>query len=338
MNVVYRSLLTLAILCGNLHAQESVVLTEKELLDYGILRLKEVSPRYTQDAIVAQIRGNVVLEITIDTAGHVTNTKVISPLGYGLDEESVNAASQWTFTPPVIHGKPVLVKTTVLLGFRGRSEAVSREEEQRTRMNVAMAGLSAGGEARAEATFEIHALADEKYPPAMHYYAMMLSAGAGVPADRERAMQLMKAAADKKYPPAVFMIGRLYAMGQTLPRDAKKGRTMTAASLGSTEAQLYLGAAYETGGDGYPKDADTAQKHYRSCAMAQVAEYQFRLARVLLEDPARKESDTAQAIAWLKFAQAGGNEEAVLLLRKESATLSDRQLDAVEAWTARLRK
>src|SRR5689334_9323971 len=71
--------------------------------------LKFVEPEYTQAARDAGIEGMVVLEAVIDTSGKVVNTRVVKSLDpkYGLDDQAVAAAKQWTFHPATKDGTPV---------------------------------------------------------------------------------------------------------------------------------------------------------------------------------------------------------------------------------------
>ena len=45
-----------------------------------------VAPKYTMQARQAEIEGVVRVEVTVDESGHVVNARVLSGLGYGLDE------------------------------------------------------------------------------------------------------------------------------------------------------------------------------------------------------------------------------------------------------------
>jgi protein TonB len=77
---------------------------------------KQVQPQYTAEGRQANVEGVVKLEVTIDATGHVTNVRVLSGLGFGLDEAAMTAAKQWVFAPATRCGKAV--PTTVKPGVR----------------------------------------------------------------------------------------------------------------------------------------------------------------------------------------------------------------------------
>jgi protein TonB len=72
-----------------------------------------VAPKYTMQARQAEIEGVVRVQVTVDESGHVINARVLSGLGYGLDESALAAAKATVFEPATQCGKPV-VGTTVL--------------------------------------------------------------------------------------------------------------------------------------------------------------------------------------------------------------------------------
>lgn len=72
-----------------------------------------VVPKYTMEARTAEIEGVVRVEVTVDETGHVIRARVLSGLGYGLDESALQAAKQMTFTPATQCGKAI-VGTTIL--------------------------------------------------------------------------------------------------------------------------------------------------------------------------------------------------------------------------------
>ncbi len=75
-----------------------------------------VAPKYTMQARQAEIEGVVRVEVTVDESGHVVNARVVSGLGYGLDESALAAARATTFDPATRCGKAVI--GTVILPFR----------------------------------------------------------------------------------------------------------------------------------------------------------------------------------------------------------------------------
>jgi TonB family protein len=81
--------------------------------------LKEVRPRYTSLAIQARVQGFTLLECVVGINGGVTDIQVIRSFDskLGLDQEAINAASQWRFKPGTVDGKPVPVMVTIELNF-----------------------------------------------------------------------------------------------------------------------------------------------------------------------------------------------------------------------------
>ena len=78
----------------------------------------KVEPEYTEEARKAKFEGTVILLIDVDTAGKTSNPRVISGLGYGLDEKAVDAVSQWLFRPAFRDGKPFATSARVEVNFR----------------------------------------------------------------------------------------------------------------------------------------------------------------------------------------------------------------------------
>ncbi len=75
-----------------------------------------VVPKYTMQARQAEIEGVVRVQVTVDESGHVLNARVVSGLGYGLDESALAAAKATVFEPATQCGKPVV--GTAILPFR----------------------------------------------------------------------------------------------------------------------------------------------------------------------------------------------------------------------------
>ncbi len=52
-------------------------------------------------------KGDVVLDIVIDTAGKIADIKMTSGLGHGIDETVIATVQQWTFHPATRDGLPI---------------------------------------------------------------------------------------------------------------------------------------------------------------------------------------------------------------------------------------
>ncbi|WP_353064288.1 TonB family protein [Tunturibacter psychrotolerans] len=52
-------------------------------------------------------KGDVILDIVIDTTGKIADIKMTSGLGHGIDESVIATIQQWTFHPATKDGQPV---------------------------------------------------------------------------------------------------------------------------------------------------------------------------------------------------------------------------------------
>jgi protein TonB len=52
-------------------------------------------------------KGDVILDIVIDTTGRIADIKMTSGLGHGIDESVIATIQQWTFRPATKDGQPV---------------------------------------------------------------------------------------------------------------------------------------------------------------------------------------------------------------------------------------
>ena len=81
--------------------------------------LREVTPRYTAEAMRAKVQGVVLVEAVVLPDGSVGDVTVIRSLDkvFGLDEEAMKAARRWRFLPGTRFGEPVAVLVTIELTF-----------------------------------------------------------------------------------------------------------------------------------------------------------------------------------------------------------------------------
>ena len=79
----------------------------------------EVKPDYTAEAKAARIQGTVLLGAVVLANGDVGDVKVARSLDtmFGLDQQAIDAAKQWTFKPGTKNGKPVAVLVSIELTF-----------------------------------------------------------------------------------------------------------------------------------------------------------------------------------------------------------------------------
>jgi TonB family protein len=81
--------------------------------------VRKVDPVYPELALKARVQGRILLTITVDEEGYVSDVQVVSghPL---LSEAAVNAVKQWKYSPTLLNGEPVPVMATVTIVFNLR--------------------------------------------------------------------------------------------------------------------------------------------------------------------------------------------------------------------------
>lgn len=79
--------------------------------------LRKVQPVYPQSAKEEKVQGTVRLNILIDKEGNVVETEVESSPDDRLSQSSVDAVSQWIYSPTLLNGEPVEVVTVVDINF-----------------------------------------------------------------------------------------------------------------------------------------------------------------------------------------------------------------------------
>lgn len=82
---------------------------------------KEIRAQYPEVARNARIEGPIVLDLLISADGVVVDVKVVSGLGYGLDEAAVNAIKLFEFEPAKVQDQKVAVKIRYTYRFELRS-------------------------------------------------------------------------------------------------------------------------------------------------------------------------------------------------------------------------
>ncbi len=80
--------------------------------------LSKKEPAYTEVARVAKYQGTAVLYVEVGADGVPHNLRVVRSLGLGLDEEAIDAVSQWKFKPAMKDGVPVTVAAQIEVNFR----------------------------------------------------------------------------------------------------------------------------------------------------------------------------------------------------------------------------
>lgn len=67
-------------------------------------------PHIPRTEVPTGLQGDVIVEITIDAAGNVSETKLLHGVGYGIDEKVIAAARAWHFHPATRNGVAILSK------------------------------------------------------------------------------------------------------------------------------------------------------------------------------------------------------------------------------------
>jgi TonB family protein len=74
-------------------------------------------PDFTERARKAKFQGIVGLTIVVDKTGNVARIRLDKALGYGLDENAMEEAKVWRFTPATHNGQPVAIETSTEISF-----------------------------------------------------------------------------------------------------------------------------------------------------------------------------------------------------------------------------
>jgi TonB family protein len=72
---------------------------------------------FSDQARQAKYQGTVVLMATVSSSGKVTDVRIVSALGMGLDEKAIEAVRRWKFKPATKDGKAVAVTVAVEVAF-----------------------------------------------------------------------------------------------------------------------------------------------------------------------------------------------------------------------------
>ena len=81
--------------------------------------VREVRPDYTEAAKAEHLEGKVRLGVVVRSDGTVGDVTVDESLDkvYGLDDQAVKAAWQWSFKPATKDGQPVAIGVDLQLRF-----------------------------------------------------------------------------------------------------------------------------------------------------------------------------------------------------------------------------
>jgi len=82
--------------------------------------IHSVDPEFSKEARKAKFSGVVEVYLVVDEDGNPTHVRVVKSAGMGLDEEAVNAVSQYKFLPATKDGQPVKVEVYIDVNFQIR--------------------------------------------------------------------------------------------------------------------------------------------------------------------------------------------------------------------------
>jgi len=80
--------------------------------------LRKIEPSYSPEARAVKAQGTVVLTVVIGTDGKAGDVRLSQGVGFGLDEQALDAVTQWTFEPGTHGGMAVPVQASIEVNFR----------------------------------------------------------------------------------------------------------------------------------------------------------------------------------------------------------------------------
>lgn len=80
--------------------------------------LSTPSPKFSKEARKQKVGGNVVVALALDEQGSVRDLWIGSPLGFGLEEQAVEAVRKYRFRPATYNGSDVGMTLQVVTNFR----------------------------------------------------------------------------------------------------------------------------------------------------------------------------------------------------------------------------
>ncbi len=74
-------------------------------------------PQVARSELPRDLKGDVIVEVTIDAQGNVVETRIVQAIGHGIDEKIVAALRQRRYQPATLDGLPVASKQDVYFHF-----------------------------------------------------------------------------------------------------------------------------------------------------------------------------------------------------------------------------
>jgi TonB family protein len=75
------------------------------------------NPPVSRDDLPTGFQGDVVVEVTIDQAGHVIDAKLLAGIREEIDRKVVATVQNWKFNPAMVDGRPIASKHDVRFHF-----------------------------------------------------------------------------------------------------------------------------------------------------------------------------------------------------------------------------
>jgi TonB family protein len=94
-------------------------------------KIVHVDPIWPEPARARDLRGIVIVELTIGTTGRVDAARIVRSVP-GLDDAALDAVRQWTFTPARIGSEPHAIVVTMTVAFPPAAEGAETTAERPT--------------------------------------------------------------------------------------------------------------------------------------------------------------------------------------------------------------
>ena len=88
-------------------------------------KIVNADPVYPPEAREARVQGVVIMEVTLNPTGEVSDVEVVRSVPQ-LDEAAVAAVRQWRYEPTLVDGEPVPILLTVTVNFMLRDDDEAR--------------------------------------------------------------------------------------------------------------------------------------------------------------------------------------------------------------------
>lgn len=98
-------------------SEVGAVSMSREDYDVAPRVLFQPKPKYTTLALQYQVKGKVRVSVLLAADGTIRDIQVIRSLGYGLDEEAIDAVRRIKFSPALRGGVPISVRTKIDVSF-----------------------------------------------------------------------------------------------------------------------------------------------------------------------------------------------------------------------------